>query len=278
MEGAQEQPPPAPQADESDLVEAVLERLEELFTRETLIKDAFIQQHMSPQMDISLCVLPGHPRIAALGKSVGVACLLEAAGRCGKVILDADKLLVRPNLKPRRNTLILHDLPDGVSEEELRHLFEGSPEGAGLVSVKPDVNRTAFVAFGTDDDAQRAALWLRSQTLRGEGVKCSIKSERLQSSFFVPSQPPPVAVSVKDAVYAMSGHQAQMMMGYPGMWGQPGATMDQMSWAGEDVPAEAWAAGDAPEGWSLDGAMGGKKGKGKGKGKEKGKPGPYSWW
>jgi len=276
MEGVEEQPSAALQAEEPDLVDAVLERLEELFTRETLIKDAFIQQHMNAQLEISLCVLPGHPRIATLGKSVGVACLLEAAGRCDKVILDEEKLLMRPNIKPRRNTLILRDLADGVSEEDIRQLFEGSSEGEGLVSVKPDVNHTAFVVFDTDDDAQRAALWLRSQTLRGEGVKCNIKSERLQSSFFAPSQPPPVAVSVKDAVYAMSGHQAQMMMGYPGMWAQPGATMDQMSWAGEDVHEAGWqearGAGDVPQGWFPDGAEGGKKGfKGKGKGKYKDK-------
>lgn len=254
--------------------DALTKRLETLFSRDEFFKDPFIKQNVNAQMEIPVCILAGHPKLAELGEKANVDSLLEAAKRSDRVELDTEKMLIRPSLKPKRNTLILHGLLEGVDEAELRQLFEGSPEGKNLVSVKPDVNHTAFVAFTGDGEATNVALWLRSQKLRGETVKCSIKSETFHRGFFAPTAPPPVPIDPKEAMYAMSGHQAQMWLYSPGMWAQPDPTIDRSAWANEDGSMQ-WAPGESADGSGMwapgEGDFGGKaKGKMKGKGKDKG--------
>merc|ERR1719440_1449687 len=118
-------------------------------------------------------------------------------------------MMVRPLLKPRRNILILRDLPDVFPEDELKALFNSCPESESFCSLKPDVNNTAFASFKTDEAAQSAALWLRSQKLQGAEIKCAIKSEHFVRSFF-PASPGPM---MQASPYMMP--QASMAWTYP---------------------------------------------------------------
>jgi len=222
----------------------VQDTLEQLMTKDSLQEDAFIQMNMNPQMYIPLCILAGHHKIEELGTSANISTLLEASLRSEHLDVDKENMLVKPVLKTKRNTVILRELPDGVTEEELQKLFDKCP--SKLESVKPDVNHTAFVTFETDTAAQDAALWLRSQKLGDAPVKCAIKSEQFLRSFMpMPSMPPQYGVPA----WAV-GTEQQVMWGWP------------QQWAGQ----ENWAM----EGWpSEDGKGAGKEGKGKG-GFEKG--------
>mmetsp|Transcript_102444 Transcript_102444/g.320292 ORF Transcript_102444/g.320292 Transcript_102444/m.320292 type:complete len:717 (+) Transcript_102444:162-2312(+) len=252
--------------------------LEDLLSKQNLAEDAFIQQNMNAQMYIPLCILAGHHRIGKLGRSVDVGALLEAASRSDKLGVDEEQLLVRPLLKARRNTLILHDLPEDVVEQELQELFQGSPEGDSFCSVKPDVNRTAFVSFQTDEAAQRAALWLRSQTLHGSSVKCAVKAEHVLRSFY-PAAPgtPPVGMSMPP--YCIPGQQAVWAQGTPwaGQWQAAGAgatygnAMEMWGDGAGGCETGAWAQGDGMAKGGMHFQEGGVKGYGKGKGKGKGK-------
>lgn len=265
-------------------LEMVQSCLEELLSKQNLAEDAFIQQHMNAQMYVPLCILAGHHRVTKLGQGIDVAALLEAAQRSEKLGVDEEHLLVRPLMKPRRNTLILHDLPDDVEEQELTDLFKSSPESEALCSVKPDVNRTAYATFQTDEAAQTVALWLRSQTLRGSSVKCAVKAEHFLRSFFpaVPGTPP---CGMSMAPYGMSGQQ--VVWAWPGNWQDTGAVGAQygnsMEMWGEGTDASgAWSMGGegAPKGGGKHFQDGGAKGrggksKGKGKGKRKGEGMPH---
>lgn len=266
------------------LINNVQSRLEELLSKQSLADDAFIQQHFNAQMYIPLSVLIRHTSMQSLGASATT--LLEAAKAAAqqseKVTLDKDGWMVRPILKPRRNTLILHDLPEEVTEEELVELFASSPESESFCSVKPDVNNTAFAAFKNDESAQNAALWLRSQKLKGSVIKCAIKSEHFVRSFF-PASPSPMMQAANP--YMMPG---QVMMWNP-QW------MQVQQWQGQtDSDAlgydmshmwsdgRGWQQFTGPQGTGESGADGHfvhrdskgdlkGKGKGKGKGKRKGK-------
>jgi len=172
-------------------VEAVQTRLEELLSKSNLGEDVFIQQHMNAQMYIPLATLARHHSLCILGDEVDiVSAAKEAAKISDKFGIDEDGLMLRPLLKPRRNTLILHDLPENMPEEDLKALFESCPESEAFQSLKSDVNNTAFASFKTDEAAQNAALWLRSQTLQGSEapIRASIKSEHFVRSFF-PASP-----------------------------------------------------------------------------------------
>merc|ERR1719247_1985972 len=140
--------------------------------------------------------------------------------------------MIRPLLKPRRNILILRDLPEVFPEDELKALFSSCPESESFCSLKPDVNNTAFASFKTEEAAQNAALWLRSQKLQGAEIKCAVKSEQFVRSFF-PASPGP---SMQVAPYMMPQQQVwgytQWGMAVQGGWaeGYVDPAMGQMGW------------------------------------------------
>lgn len=258
-------------------IERVKRRLEEVFSRQHLADDAFIQQHMNAQLYIPIHILESHCSFYDLaGDGTGRASrlILAAALRSSKLGVDETRCMVKPLMKPRRNTLILHDLPEGVGEEELRRLLESSPSGSSLSSVKPEVNRTAYVVFATDVAAQDAVLWLRSQKLAGKEIKCSMKSQHFVRSFFpatAPAQPMAYGVvwTAQPVMFAPAAYDPSCME----MWGDnsaacnawpPQATYTEVSPqpTAEDVVDASHAA--APE--SDKG-----KRKGRGKSKPKGK-------
>jgi hypothetical protein len=132
--------------------------------------------------------------------------------------VNEDGSMIRPLLKPKRNTLILRDLPDSP-EDDLRALFASSPEKDAFVSLKPDVNNTAFATFKSEEATQNVALWLRSQKLRGSEIKCAVKSEHLVRSF-VPASP---GLSMQAAPYMMPPQVRSYPVWVPGKeWGDPG--------------------------------------------------------
>mmetsp|Transcript_3996 Transcript_3996/g.9299 ORF Transcript_3996/g.9299 Transcript_3996/m.9299 type:complete len:523 (+) Transcript_3996:169-1737(+) len=205
-------------------LDAIQGRLEELLSKQNLTEDAFIQQNMNAQMYIHISSLLLHHRVGSL-EGASVESLLQAAQKSEKLGVDEESMMIRPLLKPRRNTLILHDLPEDVTEEELRELFATGPEDEALTSVKLDVNHTAFAAFKNDEAAQTVALWLRSAKLRDAAIKCAVKSEHVMRSFF-------------PAVPTSATMQPYMAVPQQMMWGSP--------WIA--VSPEVWEAGGWPQG------------------------------
>merc|ERR1719183_832133 len=103
--------------------------------------------------------------------------------------------MVRPLLKSKRNVIILRDIPENTTEEEIRGIFEGAPHAEKIKSIKPEVNNTWFVKFDLDDQTQDVVLWLRSQKFKGQTVNASIKSEHFLRSFYPLHPPGPVSAA-----------------------------------------------------------------------------------
>mmetsp|Transcript_44555 Transcript_44555/g.117742 ORF Transcript_44555/g.117742 Transcript_44555/m.117742 type:complete len:632 (+) Transcript_44555:152-2047(+) len=261
--------------------------IEELLSKTSLEEDAFIKEHMSANMCVPICVLAGHRNIQCLGKGADVANLLIAAKRSDLLVVNEEDMLIKPRMKTRRNTLILHDLPEGIPEEELRELFKGAPGEDKLESVKPDVNRTAYVTFETDEDAQNVALWLRSQKLRGSMVKVAMKSQNFVRSFFPASIPPPVAAALSSPPMGPvgKGMMPPWMQPNPGkgkqaMWPGYGPAIPWQGYDGKGYEGSGYDASYDPsafygDGWQQpsegmpeSGPVKGKGEKGKGKGKK----------
>lgn len=256
-------------------IDAVQKRLEDLLSKHNLAEDAYIQQHMNAQMYIPLAVLARHHSLCVLGDEEAlIAAAKTAAQRSDKFGIDEDGAMVRPLLKPRRNTLILRDLPDDFPEDELRALFHTSPESESFSSLKPDVNNTAFVSFKSDEAAQNVALWLRSQKFQGAEIKCAIKSEHFVRSFFPASAGPSMQASPYTSPQQAWGYPPWMQV--PNAWGsssQPeqfsDASMgwsDSSNWAVDAMPMATQ--NSMPRDAKGDGK--GKSPKGKGKGRKRG--------
>merc|ERR1719356_667703 len=176
--------PPAARDDE--LVGRVQEVLESMLSKKNLARDQYLAGNMNPQMYIPIGALLQHAQLQETGATQ--AAVVEAATRSTRLGIDSDQTMVRPILKSKRNVIIVRDVPEGTTEAEIRELFAAGPHADRIKEVKPEVNNTWFIKFGTND-VQDVALWLRSQKLKGQPVNAAIKSEHFLRSFY-PMHPP----------------------------------------------------------------------------------------
>merc|ERR1719174_139587 len=116
--------PGAPQDGEVPQAKAQ-EALESLLSKKNLVKDQFLAGNMNPQMYIPIRVLMAHEKIAALGATEEQ--IAKAATASTRLGIDDAKSMVRPLLKSKRNVIILRDMPDNTTEEEVKALFSGGP-------------------------------------------------------------------------------------------------------------------------------------------------------
>jgi len=181
-----ETPGDAAKAKEKSPEEQIQEVLESMLSKKNLVKDQFLASKMNPQMYIPISVLLLHHRLQSLKATTEQ--VAAAAAKSKRLGVDEGKTMVRPVLKSKRNVVILRDLPDGTTEEEIMQLLSAGPFAENVVNIKPEVNNTWFVKFNVDDGAQDVVLWLRSQSFKGKPVNAAIKSEHFLRSFFPVNQ------------------------------------------------------------------------------------------
>lgn len=62
--------------------------------------------------------------------------IIESVKDSDKVVVDAEAKLIRPAIPVERKTIVLRDIPVGVTEDDIRGVFEGV---GSIESVKPPV-------------------------------------------------------------------------------------------------------------------------------------------
>jgi len=231
----------APAMGEEALQAKVQETLESLLSKKNLVRDQFLAGNMNPQMYIPIRVLMAHEKMSAVGATEET--IARAATASTRLGIDDAKSMVRPLLKSKRNVIILRDMPDNTTEEDVAELFKSGPHAEKLVNIKAEVNNTWFVKFNLDEGTQDVVLWLRSQQCKGKPVNASIKSEHFLRSFF-PLHMPNSGPEQGGMGYPMDGG-----MGFPMGYGPMGG------------PTEMLVEGIGPMGFDFNDAM---KGKGKG--------------
>ena len=92
---------------------------------------------------------------------------------CPEYSLSEDETGVRLHLPIERRTIILRDIPDDVTEQELRELI---PEWE-IISLRKEVANNWFIQFASEEITLQAISHLQQATLRGEMIKARVKSE-----------------------------------------------------------------------------------------------------
>jgi len=295
-------PADAPGSASAPAQKSVQEVLESMLSKKNLVRDQFLASKVNPQMYISIDVLLDHDRLKSVGATAEA--IVEAATRSSRLGIDEAQTKVRPLLKSKRNVIILRDVAEDATEEDIRALFVGAPHAEKLASVKPEVNRTWFIKFDLDDGTQDVVLWLRSQKLKGQPVNAAIKSEHFLRGFFPMQMPqglsyfaagaPPAVVDFDGACFGGMQLQASAVLGAQpvmqataqpaGYWQAWGTRVKPpplvfTSSASSSTPAGAQeAASKSPDALNSVGDGGYDQGDGKSKGKAKGKTKGEPWW
>jgi hypothetical protein len=163
-------------------VATLQKEIERLLSKENIAEDKLISTAINPQLYVPIAtVVKALSAKAIAGDENSVRTAVE---KSAELSLDETKMMVKPLLKSKRDTIILRDIPDDVTEADIRELVGAGPKGDAITTVTAEVNQTWFVKMETEEACQDIAWWLRSQKFRGAQVKVAIKSEHYLRSFF----------------------------------------------------------------------------------------------
>ena len=105
--------------------------------------------------------------------------LVEIIQTIPTLSLSPDLLGVRVSIPVARKTLILRELPDGITEGTVRSLFDG----VKIESIREEISNSWFVTFLTEEEALSCLDSLKNRTLGGVPIKARMKSEYYMKVF-----------------------------------------------------------------------------------------------
>lgn len=169
-----------------ELNKALVQQVEYLFSREYLSSDYNIVSQMNSELYVPVSLITEQPYLKALTQNVEL--ILNAMRETDKVVLDEANMLVKPSFKLQRNTIILRDIPENTTAEDIKVLFSDDEKLADQITdVRKDVANTWFVTLMSEDITTDAFLHVRQKKINGLAVQARVKSENLLKSTYVPS-------------------------------------------------------------------------------------------
>ena len=181
--------------------EALIEIFSTMFTKNNLETDVYMLYHISTSLQVPFDIVRNHNRVKAITSDVAlIKEVLSLPTTKGATLIEEgnDVTTCKIQIRLGQITLILRDIPENTSEENVRNIFS-SIEGCPVPqSIKLDINNW-FVTFGTEDEAKNALV------LVGKQVKARLKSETL-----------PRASAVKNSNRQMGVEAAATSGGDPG--------------------------------------------------------------
>ncbi|KAL1925136.1 uncharacterized protein VTP21DRAFT_19 [Calcarisporiella thermophila] len=168
---------------DADLRTALRKQLEYYFSRQNLANDVYLVSKMDAQMYVSISIIAEFKLVKALTTDLDL--IVEVLRESPNVIVDESGEKVRPNFSNQRNTIILRDIPEDATEEEIRSIFE-TENAKPIKSIKPDISNIWYVTFETEDDTLQMWFAIRDKSFRGNPIASRIKSENILKSFYSP--------------------------------------------------------------------------------------------
>lgn len=215
--------------DPIEVRQIVRKQVEYYFSKENLQHDPYLTSQMDAQMSVPIAVVMKFPKIKHLTQDEAV---LRAA-LVGSSTVSIVENKIKANIKAQgRSTIILRDIPSECGEDEVRSIF--AFEGCKPISsVRRDIENTWFVIMDSEEDAKDTMLdiKLKKRTIRGESVKCRLKTEAVVKSFYPVTAPPIPSPTFAPGPFMMGGYGGvdMRMYGYvnggaPGSsWGERGS-------------------------------------------------------
>jgi len=176
---------------DSETISKLKSVLTKYFSPENLRNDIHLTQILAKQQFVTVDEIL---RLSLVRKTMDGADSSEAEQRemtlraireMGEMLTlyDNDQYVI-PKIPQNRTTIILRDLPEDVKVEEIKTLLDND-QCKNYQEIRPDVNKTWFVTYETEEDCVRGATWVQlNAKLRGEKVRCRIKSEHKQGGYY----------------------------------------------------------------------------------------------
>lgn len=163
------------------LKEAILKQVEFYFSQQNLATDGFLVSQMDENRYVLLSLIASFTKLKSITTDINL--IIESLKNSTVVELSPDNQKIKPKESKKRNTLILHNLPEGTTDDDLQKLFL---EGNFTPQLKSEVNQCWFVTFENEQQTTAALQFIRQQKIKGETIRARIKPEPLLRTVDVP--------------------------------------------------------------------------------------------
>lgn len=109
-------------------------QIETILSIEDMAQTVVLPSYMTEDGFISIPLLIQLFQLNLSG--ISVQDVINACKDSNKVVVDVDMCMIRPNIPVERKTIILRDLDDKVTEDDIRTIFEGIDS---IATIKPPV-------------------------------------------------------------------------------------------------------------------------------------------
>ncbi|KAI8147045.1 hypothetical protein BJV82DRAFT_597516 [Fennellomyces sp. T-0311] len=148
-------------------------QLEYYFSRQNLVSDIYLVSQMDADLYVPIATIAGFNRVKQYTTDLDT--IVHALRQSPALLVNDEGTKVKPNISTERTTVILRELPDNTSEEEISQLLRdiNSPPVKG---IKRDVGNLWYIAFESEKDALRLLCDVRGRIFQGKPVAARMKS------------------------------------------------------------------------------------------------------
>jgi len=162
--------------------------LEEVFSRSNLEKDATLVSQMNAEMWVPVRAVANTSKIKSFTSDFDL--IIECAQKSTLLSVDLPRYLIKPNYQLPRTTIILRDLPEDASHEEVAQVFSNAGAETTCptpIDLRKEIGDCWFAKFANEDDAITACQLIKDATFRSQPIHVRMKTESLLKSFYLPS-------------------------------------------------------------------------------------------
>lgn len=178
-------PPPTPKLEGEELKLALIKQIDYYFSKKNLMSDRFLFSQMNKDYYVPVAVISGFKMIRNLTEDLTK--IVDAMKSTKSVILDEGKMMVKPNIKVVRSTIILREIPSTTPVEQIREIFNNEKCGK-IEEITTELDHW-FVALVDDSTAVDTLEYIREQKFQDQPLKARIKTENIFRHVQTPPEP-----------------------------------------------------------------------------------------
>jgi len=174
----------SPPIDLNELRKELTRQLEYVFTKDFILSSPYLMSNINDEHYIPCNAICNLDIVKVI--STDKTLITDILRNSDKIIFNEEKEMAKSKTNlVERHTIIIRDIPEGTTEEEVKAIFEGDSQLIGsIVELKKELAVNFFIKFPNEEITMHALNYVRGQTFKGNPIHARIKTENLHKSIF----------------------------------------------------------------------------------------------
>ncbi|KAJ1645152.1 La- protein 4, partial [Dispira simplex] len=152
-------------------------QIEYYFSPGNLVCDHYLLSQMDPDHFVPLTTIAGFNKIKTMSQDLGL--IVEALRGSHVVFVDEARQLIRPNINVERKTLLLRQVPEHFTSQNVTTLFERGEGDYAVIDVQPNGRGVWLVTFSNEFEARTMMERVQGRQPESQALDISLKPKSL---------------------------------------------------------------------------------------------------